>query len=498
MKKFNHPTDKFLRETFRDHRVTPSEAAKKAFLADVMQKVPPPRKGRNGLILLSALLLLAGAGIIFWSIPPDESPTARAPQPEKTFNTSYETRKPVSSDKPSSIEGSRPDHKIILTGDHHKNQSISNDKSTYPRHQHKSAILKRTAAEPVKKNQTGAGEVNPSNTPKTPSEKTKNQEVAILSTAQPDHIDSPSVAASVAVAGSIGEPSSQVMAEPPSSAGIANAAPSTKQEPSDSKNAATLTEAVQKTDTIAGTDLVPREKGHAASDLRNPWIPTVGVYYTPEWMFNTLEGTKFVNNFGIEGTFHFGPFSIRTGAGLSIGKGTHELMVEYNDFLGAYNKLDSMQFTWNDPTHTYIPTMYMSQQDVWDSLMKLDYARVIKRYTYLQIPLILGYDFWQAGRISFGLRVGPVLSVLAESKQLSADYDPGKKRIISINDISPGQVSLNWQAMAGLNASFRISETLQFEVEPCARYYFNSVYEKPANATKPWSVGIRAAFVVKF
>jgi hypothetical protein len=214
-------------------------------------------------------------------------------------------------------------------------------------------------------------------------------------------------------------------------------------------------------------------------------------------MFNTLEGNKFINNFGIEGTFHFGRFSVRTGAGLSVGKGTNELVVAYNDFLGTYNKLDSMQFTWNGPANQMIPRYYMSKQDVWDSLMKLDNQKVVKRYTYLQIPMVMGYDFWRTDRISMGIRVGPVMSILVATKQLSAEYDPGNKRVISINDISPGQVNLNWQVMAGLNTSLRLSEKLQLELEPSLRNYFNSVYEKPVNNTKPWSIGIRAAVVVK-
>ncbi|MCX6268109.1 MAG: hypothetical protein NTW16_12240 [Bacteroidetes bacterium] len=141
--------------------------------------------------------------------------------------------------------------------------------------------------------------------------------------------------------------------------------------------------------------------------------------------------------------------------------------------------------------------MYLSKKDVWDSLMKLEYAKVVKRYTYLQIPMIMGYDFWQSDRISFGVRVGPVLSVLIATKQLSPNYDPGTKRIISINDIAPEQVSLNWQVMAGFNTAIRLTGSLNLEIEPWARYYFNSVYEKPVNNTKPWSIGVRAAFVVK-
>ena len=262
-------------------------------------------------------------------------------------------------------------------------------------------------------------------------------------------------------------------------------------EPADSVTKKTDTTTQVLSGKLSGTDREP-------ANNQNPWIPSIGLYYTPEWMFNTLEDTKFINNFGLEGTVQYGRFSVRTGVGISVGKGTHEVVVEYNDFLGSYNKLDSMDFTWNDPIHNYVPTMYISKQDVWDSLMKLDYAKVVKRYTYLQIPLILGYDFWQSERVAMGFRTGPVLSVLLTSRQLSEVYDPGSKKIISVNDIAPDQINLNWQIMAGINTTFLLSKKLRFEVEPSVKYYFNSVYEKPVNNTKPWSVGIRAAFVVDF
>lgn len=214
-------------------------------------------------------------------------------------------------------------------------------------------------------------------------------------------------------------------------------------------------------------------------------------------MFNTLENTNFASDFGLEGAFHFGRFSIRTGVGLSIGKGTHEVLVEYNDYLGAYNRLDSMKFKW-DPSHQdFTPTMYLSRQKVWDSLMKLDSAKVVKRYTYLQIPLLLGYSVPVGERFAVGLHAGPILSVLLASRTLSAPYDPGNKRVVSVNDISPEQINLNWQAMAGISATWFLTRKLWFELEPEARYYFNSVYEKPASETKPWSFGVRAAIGIK-
>jgi len=223
----------------------------------------------------------------------------------------------------------------------------------------------------------------------------------------------------------------------------------------------------------------------------------LGAYYAPEWMFNTLEGEKYANNFGVEGTFHFGNYSIRTGIGLSITKGTNELSINYNDFLGSFSQLDSVIFVW-DASHTHlIPTYYFTTTSVWDSLMKTQQARLIKRYTYLQVPLILGYDFLRTQHFSIGLRAGPVISFLLKTEQISDNYDPGKDHIIQINQITPDRIQTNWQFIGGINAGFGITRRLWLEIEPDVRYYFNSVYEKPANNTKPWSAGFRVALLFR-
>jgi hypothetical protein len=67
-----------------------------------------------------------------------------------------------------------------------------------------------------------------------------------------------------------------------------------------------------------------------------------------------------------------------------------------------------------------------------------------------------------------------------------------------MNEITPEQVNLNWQIMVGLNATFRLSRRLGIEIEPFAKYYFNSVHETTSGSGKPWSVGLRTAFFISF
>lgn len=235
------------------------------------------------------------------------------------------------------------------------------------------------------------------------------------------------------------------------------------------------------------------------SDSPNlPAYVTAGLYLLPEMMFNTLEDNKFVYNFGIEAAFYKGAVSIRTGAGLSISRGITKNEVAYNDFLGTYNKLDSITFMYNEQEHDFTPEMHTSQEKVWDSLSRYDSTEIVKRYSYLQVPFVIGFDFWKKGRLSAGVRVGTIMSVLLQSKQLTGPYDPGENRVTGIKSFTPDQVSINWMALGGICASYRLKENLFLEVEPQLRYYYQSIYEKSENLQKPWSVGIRAGISFKF
>ncbi|MCX6306016.1 MAG: hypothetical protein NT040_13725 [Bacteroidetes bacterium] len=457
MKKYNHPIDDLFSEALKDHQMAPRDEAKKAFLRDVIQAAPAEKKGRRGLILLSVLLALLSAGIVLWINASDK---ASSHPREKSTSTPHQLQ---FADKQTSNAGKSNTN---TSGNSSKTNTTTNFSNKQPvRSQPGQQPLSIGIASQSQKTRNPGRATNHQNPPK----------AAPAASRQHENVQAQA------------RESTETLTNTETAPVLNAVKPDTGSVP-----------VVKRSDSVVNPAVPAKQHGSGKeAGKHSNRVPEIGVYYTPEWMFGTLEGTKFVNNFGLEGTFHFGRFSVRTGAGISVAKGTNELVVAYNDFLGTYNKLDSMNFTWNDPAHNYIPTMYTSKKDVWDSLMKLENARIVKRYTYLQIPMIMGYDFWQTERVSVGVRAGPILSLLLTSKQLSAAYDPGSKRIISINDIAPEQVSLNWQVMAGINTSIVLTRKLKFEIEPEVRYYFNSVYEKPVNNTKPWSIGVRAAFVVE-
>jgi hypothetical protein len=172
------------------------------------------------------------------------------------------------------------------------------------------------------------------------------------------------------------------------------------------------------------------------------------------------------------------------------------MVVETNHFIGSYKELDSMTYHWDSRHYYLVKTVYTTLRNVYDTALHYNYYTRQMEYTYLQIPLILGDDFLELKWVTFGVRVGPVMSVLLKTRVMTSAFDAGKDKIVTINDISPGRIQLNWQAMAGLNAAFRISRRFVIEIDPNIRYYFDSVNEKLSPTDKPWSIGLQTSFFV--
>jgi hypothetical protein len=437
MEKHKHPLDDFFREELKDFRAEPSATGREAFLKEADSLLRKGGARKRWFILPILLVLVAGiaTGIYFGSPETPGTDTVSKTEPEKaTVMVNSAPATPDRTGKPASSSSLSSTNKPI-------------------------AKQTRITETPVMKPQL------PAESAKHESPVTAEKNLSVI----PD--------TSYATAPLKDTIAPQTMKSPePSSAGTS-----------------VVADTVISYDTLKDEPVPPHKKTKRSYSARKDLEVMIGVQYTPEWMFNTLEGDKYVSNFGLESTFRFGRYSIRTGAGLSITQGTNELVVDYNEYEGSYNALDSITFQWDDQHYNLLPTYYLRDQNVWDTAVTQEQHKLIKRYTYLQIPLVLGYDFLEKGWFSMGFRAGPVLSLLLNSEQLSAQYDPGKDKVIAINQVTPDRIQTNWQVMGGLNFGFAVSRRWVLELEPEARYYFNSVYEKSDITKKPWSIGIRAA-----
>jgi hypothetical protein len=458
MAKDNHPIDDLFRGALQDHTVTPSEKARKAFLEEASGISTVRRPGLKWLYLGIALLAVITAGTLL--VTTGKHPSGSASKPTISGRTPEKT-----------TVGNTVPTNVTAPVSHPQGTSSSATASTHE---------------------------NPATSPAAPSARPARKTAPAGSAGTVKAIRQP--AAAVSTPATISAPVSRVSA---------NTHPTNKdREQLLALAPITVTGPFAPEWSISPVPVVSTSPAKpAASQVSEPsgrksmpagWTFGTGLSYSPEWLFNTLEGTKYVNNVAIDQVFRFDRYSVRTGAGLSITTGTNQVLVSYNQYLGTFQKLDSITFHWNQAHTQMVPTYYLSKKDVFDSLIKQESAKIVKRYTYLQIPLILGYDFWTSDRFSLGVRLGPVFSVLVSTQQLSGSYDPGKNKIITVNQATPDRINTNWQILGGVCASYNLSGSIGLELEPEFRYYFNSVYEKSDVTKKPWSVGFRASFLVKY
>jgi hypothetical protein len=454
MEKHPNPFDEFLKETLKGHQLAPPEEAKEAFLREA-GAILQSRKGFKRWYYLPALVaVLIGLFSVFYILNNHEISTSKHIINEQVNSTAGLTSNPASTPNLKSTSNSvqviNPKAGLISTSI----SSINSDNGTKPpvtmiTPSSETRLISYEAGESIM-SASSEGGISAKND--TLISKTKASKLALDSLANP---------------------------------GVSNAAPVTQ-----GQTASHDTVTVAMPATTAGADIPERGKSE------NYFM--AGVYYLPEWVFNTFNGNKFIYNVGIEGTYNFGPLSVQTGVGIAVSNDVTKIAVEYNDYLGSYNKLDSMSFTFNEQTHNFTPDYFMSSEKVYDTLPLMDYPEYKMRYTYLRIPLVIGYDFWSKGRFSLGVRLGTALSLLLNSKQLSEVYNPGQNKVTNVYKITPDYVSVNWQVTGGMNASLRLMDHFYFELEPIGMYFYNSVYESPGSTKKPFAVGFRTAVLYKF
>jgi hypothetical protein len=240
------------------------------------------------------------------------------------------------------------------------------------------------------------------------------------------------------------------------------------------------------------------DKKSEYAQIIDDWNIYVSLFYRPEIIYNIIDNDKYIHNAGLEFTFHpFNPrYVVRTGFGISLSQGFYEYQIDYNKYLGSYNKLDSVSFSLASNGFNLIPQYYFSNQDVYNQDLNSYFTKVYRKFIYLQIPLELGYDFYKKESFTMGFRTGPTLSLLMNQQSSQLLIDESKDKIIQINQITPERIAANWQYMIGFNMSKSIGRFI-FEMEPRFAYYFNSVYEKGDQTQSPYSFNIRLAIGIK-
>jgi len=196
--------------------------------------------------------------------------------------------------------------------------------------------------------------------------------------------------------------------------------------------------------------------------------------------------TNFWLNGGI--TYHISRFSVASGFGLGYVYDNGKYRVEYksNDSIGFYNFVTSYAIGTDNEI------IFQTQaKNVYDSLQHSADSRTKNRYSYLQVPVLLGYRFVETNRVSMTFQTGPAVSLLLGSRKSDPVIEYKDSRIIRVDNDTPSRVQTNWQIWANLYLEMRMNKQVSIYVEPSFKYYLKPmVTQENMTFKSPWTIGL--------
>ena len=231
---------------------------------------------------------------------------------------------------------------------------------------------------------------------------------------------------------------------------------------------------------------------------RSPWA--LGLLITPEWIYYPGDSIVRKNSYSIElaAIYQKDQFILRSGIGVAVSNDNGNFVInwETNDSTGFYYGINSFEIDAENPDSPIFDTFV---ETVYDSVAHASHAYPDNQYTYLQIPLLVGYKVLDVNRFSCSLMGGPVLSLLIHEDEKTVGFSDIDATLINIENNTPKRLNTSWQFMFSAGFNYRISNSLSLTLEPTYKYYIRSVYEQRIAGTKnPWSIGLRGGIIYTF
>ncbi|MCX6280935.1 MAG: outer membrane beta-barrel protein [Bacteroidetes bacterium] len=196
--------------------------------------------------------------------------------------------------------------------------------------------------------------------------------------------------------------------------------------------------------------------------------------------------------------YHYSRFSIRTGLGLgyTYDEGVYKMQYRSNDSVSFYKEVIGY---YPDPVNPSKIIYITRNHAIYDSVTHIADDRTRNRYTYLQIPLLLGYNLFETSKFCLGFEVGPAVSFLISEKKAEPSIDIPNGRLIKLEDSSPSRLPTNWQLWVRLTIGYQFTKHWGLEINPYYKYFLTSPVQstetgKPSTQAFGIDLGIQYHF----
>jgi hypothetical protein len=471
MKKDTNSVDDFFRKSLQDHKVTPSEAARSRFL----DEAAPAATGIWHSIfrwqnMLAAAVILSASVILYFGFFNDDVAPAPAPTATETQTSA------VSSDNSAPEINTPTPNKIETQSNSEVPRTITQTKSPYKFIDEKKTKGNATSEEEHISEKSGTFSNSVFESTVVAKEEIALHEKKVL----PSGISSTAAGVNETDYQDGNHPLDAVEAQPDS---IFNLKDTTKFEKD-------------------FTDLPGQpDQGQPLPQLPQSHTPfgfTPFLLYSLDWNPKN-DGNSLVHSLGLEGKITYCRFSLTSGLGVTYSTDYSNYEVGYNDYLGSYQKLDSITFAYDQKRYNLVPTYYMSDSKVWDSVLKLDTYQEEVRYNQLRIPVMAGYTIIQRGKFVVGLKTGvEMLFYLKSNTVAEYEYNSGQNKLVGINQLPDSYAHNNFWFMANISAAYNVSKRIVFEIEPHVKYLLNPDKTSASPAQQEIIPALRSSIKLKF
>ena len=232
------------------------------------------------------------------------------------------------------------------------------------------------------------------------------------------------------------------------------------------------------------------------SSSRPEW--SIGFHFNPEVTFYPSDNISNELNYSFQvlPQIKFGNWFLSSGVSVRSGNDKGNSLINYNKYLGSYQ--DVYMMTFDSTENGIVPTYYTQTVDVYDTVPYYSISEAKARYTYLDVPLLVGHE-WAFNHVSLYVQAGPALSFFLGRSNPSMKYPEENIRILSKEQQIPAREQINWQMMAGAGFGYNINDKVSLNLEPTFRYYLTRDYKQnDLNPRHPYSLGIRAGIIYHF
>ena len=234
--------------------------------------------------------------------------------------------------------------------------------------------------------------------------------------------------------------------------------------------------------------------GERRYNRRAEW--QIGLHFTPEVIFYPDDSIPNQRSytFDLSAKWIKNEFFIESGLGVSFSSDNGKYAIDYEKYLGSYN--DVYNITFDSTENGIVPIYHTNLVDVYDSISEFKIEQTKNQYTYLQIPVYIGFHK-QVKRFGWFVKGGPVFSVLINKRIPSPDV--GDDKIIDMDQRMPLRVNTSWQFAFSAGVTYQLSDKVSIAIEPTLKYYLNSQYERKYITTRhPYSFGLRTGLLFNF